>query len=122
MRRPVSFSLLFLISIATAVVTFAQQPTASSAPLQRSVPMVAPLFIENGELSSMVTIVNHLKDEHPATLVLTDPDGAEIARQDLLIQGHTNQVIQIHDLLSAVGRTRLLVPFSSQPRMSTLCP
>jgi hypothetical protein len=83
-------------------------PCAFASQKKRSVPMmtmpvVAPLFIESREISSSITIVNDQADTVTATVSLSDADGARICQKTMLLDGHSQQNLTVHDLLDSVG-------------------
>ena len=108
MRRVATLSYVRFTAFAVILLSLsalAQQvsSTTSVASAASETPMVGPLFLEDGEFSSALTIVNNLMAPHPVTVVLTDSNGTEIARKELLVQGHANEVVQIRELLSSSG-------------------
>ena len=114
-----SFSVLaLLVSVALLAVRLGGQPQSTSLRRQLKVstqasgahsqsvslppqsnPMVAPLFLQDGDFASLVTMVNDTDMELTATLVVHAPDGSEVARQTFTLSGHGSKVVQLSDLL-----------------------
>jgi hypothetical protein len=68
-----------------------------------SMPLVAPLFIENGELSTTVTVVNAMIRATTVDVILLDQSGATITQQTYALDGHSQQAIDVSDLLRAAN-------------------
>ncbi len=66
-----------------------------------AMPIVAPLFIENGQLSTTVTIINAMARGTKADVVLLDQQGAEITRQTYALEAHTQRAVKVADVLLA---------------------
>lgn len=68
-----------------------------------SMPMVAPLFLEDGDFSSAVTLVNDAIDPMQARVVVLDANGLQVAYKELQLPGHTSLSVELHDLLTEAG-------------------
>jgi hypothetical protein len=90
------FSLL-LASIALAQNPPAQRSTSKAPRL--SMPMVAPVFLEDTEFTSTLTLVNDAIEDLSARVLVLDPHGVAAAQKELHLPGHTSLPIRIHDLL-----------------------
>lgn len=91
----------FLV-VLLASITLAQNqpaPKASSKTPSLSMPMVAPVFLEDPEFTSTVTLVNDAIDDLNARVLVLDPHGVAAAQKEFLLPGHTSLPIRIHDLL-----------------------
>ena len=91
----------------------------------QSNPMVAPLFLQDGNFASFVTMVNDTQVDLTATLVVHAPDGSEVARQTFTLRGHDSQVVQLSDLLRGNASdvhfgSVTLIPQPSQSMMPIL--
>ena len=72
-----------------------------------SMPMVAPLFLEDGDFSRAVTLVNDAIDPMQARVVVLDANGLQVAYKELQLPGHTSLSVELHDLLTeALGVIR----------------
>lgn len=96
-----------LCVVLLASVTAAQsQPThkvqTGKAP-SVSMPMVAPVFLEDAEFTSTVTLVNDAIQDFSARVLVLDSHGVVAAQKEFLLPGHTNLPIRIHDLLEESG-------------------
>ncbi len=65
----------------TAVVQPKPQQSPSPSPAEKMMPLVAPLYIENGELSSMVTVINPTGAAFTADIVLKDQQGIKLRKR-----------------------------------------
>ena len=89
-------------------------------------PLVAPLFIENGQLSTTVTIVSGMARATTVDVVLLDQKGAEIIRQTYPLDGHAQLVVKVADLLQAansgifVGSVKVETDAEAQMNMAVL--
>lgn len=96
-------SLSFLIaSIAVAAQNPASQKSTSKTP-SLSMPMVAPVFLEDAEFTSTVTLVNDAIQDLSARVLVLDPHGVAAAQKEFHLPGHTSLPIRIHDLLEESG-------------------
>lgn len=66
-------------------------------------PMVAPLFLDDKDFSSTVTLVNDAIAQMRARVVVLDLSGVQVAFKEVQMPGHTSLPIQIHDLLTEAG-------------------
>ena len=64
-----------------------------------SMPMVAPVFLEDAEFTSTVTLVNDAIDGLSARVLVLDPHGVAAAQKEFKLPGHTSLPIRIHNLL-----------------------
>lgn len=78
-------------------------PPATAQPEMMPMPLVAPLFVENGEFSSLVTIVNGAAATATADVVLFDQQGAQVLKKTLSLNGHSQQALKLGDLLQAAN-------------------
>jgi hypothetical protein len=65
--------------------------------------MVAPLFLDDKDFSSTVTLVNDAVAQMKARIVVLDGSGVQVAFKEVVMPGHTSLPIQIRDLLSEAG-------------------
>ncbi len=75
-----------------------------------AMPLVAPLFIENGQLSTSVSIVSAMARATTVDVILLDQNGIQITAQTYPLDGHAQQVVKVSDLLQAANSA---VPFGS---------
>jgi hypothetical protein len=73
--------------------------SASSMPM----PLIAPLFIEDQQRTSIVTIVNNEPDPVTLDVVLYSMAGKQLATRPLTLAPHTQQSVPIADLVQASG-------------------
>jgi hypothetical protein len=85
----------------------AQQPPTSNfrptTPGKLSMPMVAPLFLEDNDFASTVTLANDAIAKMRARVVVLDSHGTQAAYKEVEMPGHTSLAIQIRDLLAETG-------------------
>lgn len=89
-----------------ASIALAQQPPTQNfrkPPGGLSMPMVAPLFLEDKDFSSTVTLVNDAVAQMRARVVVLDSQGVQVAFKEVEMPGHTSLPIQILDLLTEAG-------------------
>ncbi len=105
-----------LLTVITVLAGGSQQPNtptgakatqAASSPQQEMMPMplVAPLFVENGALSSTITIVNAAAAATTADIMLLDQHGIQISKSSVQLEGHSQKALKIGDLLDAAHAT-----------------
>ncbi len=63
--------------------------------------MVAPLFLENPQLSSMLTLVNSATISESADVVLLDPDGHQIVKRTITLGPHSEAEVSVREMLDA---------------------
>jgi hypothetical protein len=103
MARPVA---VLLSSLLLASATLAQNSPATkfrNPPTNLSMPMVAPLFLDDKDFSSTVTLVNDAIAQMSARVVVLDSSGVQVAIKEVIMPGHTSLPVQIRDLLSESG-------------------
>jgi hypothetical protein len=66
-------------------------------------PLIAPLFVQNGQMSTTVTIVNAMARATTVDVILLDETGATVAQQNYPLDGHAQLVVNVGDLLQAAG-------------------
>jgi hypothetical protein len=66
-------------------------------------PMVAPLFLEDGTFTSTLNMVNNAARKVSVKISLTDLSGREVANRTLDIAGNTSQTLRVRDLLAAAN-------------------
>ncbi|MGA8581122.1 MAG: hypothetical protein WB579_20710 [Bryobacteraceae bacterium] len=66
-------------------------------------PLIAPLFIENGQLSTTVAIVSAMARATTVDVVLLDQTGAQITQQTYALDGHAQLMVKVSDLLQAAN-------------------
>jgi hypothetical protein len=97
---------LFLCVLLTTI-ALAQNPPTQKAAVKKipsvSMPMVAPVFLEDAEFSSTLTLVNDAIRDFTARVLVLDPHGIAAAQKELHLPGHTNLPVRIHDLLEESG-------------------
>ena len=89
-----------------ASIALAQQSPAHkfrTPPAALSMPMVAPLFLDDKDFSSTITLVNDAIAEMQARVIVLDSEGVQVAFKEVKMPGHTSLPIQIHDLLTEAG-------------------
>ena len=67
--------------------------------------MVAPLFLENPQLSSLLTLVNSATISERADVVLVDPDGHQIIRRQVTLGPHSQAEVSVRELLEDAKST-----------------
>jgi len=65
-----------------------------------TMPMVAPLFLEDGRFSSTLTMVNNAERSVQVKVSLVDMSGNEVAARDVDVLGNTSQAIRVRDLFA----------------------
>ena len=65
-----------------------------------SMPMVAPLFLEDSQFSSALTLVNERIAPIHTQVILTDIGGAELTRETIHLSGHSTRTLEIRKILS----------------------
>jgi hypothetical protein len=65
---------------------------------------VAPLFIENSQTSSLITMVNTLPAAIDFDVILSDLDGNELARKTTTVPADAALQIKVRDLLDSASR------------------
>ncbi len=114
MRQVVPIYLL--LTAVTALASASQQPNTptgskttpaagSSQEEMMPMPLVAPLFVQNGALSSTVTIVNAAAAATTADVILLDRHGVQVAKSSAELEGHSQKALKIGDLLDAAHAT-----------------
>src|SRR6201996_3899203 len=78
-----------------------QSPHQTSMPMPMSMPLVAPLFIEDSRYQSSITMVNELTMAVQGTVIARGQDGSELARKVITFPPHSQSVLAISDLLSS---------------------
>lgn len=68
-----------------------------------AMPLIAPLFIEDQDHESVLTMINEIKATVHVTVVAKSIDGSVIAQQLITFPGHTQQVLRVRDLLGDRG-------------------
>ena len=75
------------------------QPAAANSMSEMQAVLAAPLFIESGEFTSRITMVNELAFAVSADVVLFDRQGVRIAAQTVAFPAHSQQALLVGDLL-----------------------
>jgi hypothetical protein len=91
------------LSLLVAPIVFGQQPPTGkfkAPPASLSMPMVAPLFLDDQDFSSTVTLVNDAIEQMRARVVVLDSQGVQVAFKEVVMPGHTSLAVQIRDLLT----------------------
>jgi hypothetical protein len=65
--------------------------------------MVAPLFLDDKDFSSTVTLVNDAIAQIRSRVVVLDSQGVQVAFKEVEMPGHTSLAIRIRDLLTEAG-------------------
>lgn len=96
-----AYPFAFALAVLTASCLDASNIGQSSAQSQMMMPMpaVAPLFVENAEVSSTATVVNAAAMTPTADIALLDQHGTQIIKETLRLLGHSQTRIEIGDLL-----------------------
>jgi hypothetical protein len=95
------FCSLLLASLSLAQNPPAQKSTSKAPSL--SMPMVAPVFLEDAEFTSTLTLVNDAIEDLSARVLVLDPHGVAAAQKEFHLPGHTSLPIRVHDLLEESG-------------------
>jgi hypothetical protein len=95
------FCSLLLASLSVAQNPPAQKSTSKTPSL--SMPMVAPVFLEDAEFTSTLTLVNDAIQDLSARVLVLDPHGVAAAQKEFHLPGHTSLPIRVHDLLEESG-------------------
>ncbi len=64
-----------------------------------TMPLIAPLFVENGELSSSITVVNAAAAASSAQVILLDQQGTQVIKKTITLNGHSQIVLSVSELL-----------------------
>jgi hypothetical protein len=91
---------LSLLLVLTSLARAQNQAAASSASMMMQMPMVAPLFVENGEFSTTIYMVNDLSIPATAKVILFDLDGIQIAEKTVHFNPNSQQQLSIRKLLA----------------------
>jgi len=76
-------------------------PAASHASdMMMEMPLVAPFFLEDEQISSVITMVNEVDEPVNASIELFAQDGAAILTHRVHFGPHTQRVVRIADLLA----------------------
>lgn len=87
---------------ATAATTKVPQGAAKpNKPMKMAMPLVAPLFIENGEFTSNLVLVNAASDNTYADVVLRSARGNTIAQKRVSLLAISQEKVSIADMLLA---------------------
>jgi hypothetical protein len=89
---------IYPFAFALAILT-ASRLDASQGQSMMPMPAVAPLFVENTEVSSTATVVNAAAMTTTADIALLDQHGTQIIKESLKLLGHSQTRIEIADLL-----------------------
>lgn len=73
--------------------------TPVSADSMMSMPLVAPLFVEDGRLTSTITVVNAVKAATAADVMILDQDGVQVSKRTINLAGHSRTVLKVAELL-----------------------
>lgn len=94
----------FAVLVALSFPLSAGVPNKSEEqPTRMTMPLVAPVFIEDQNHESVLRMVNELKATVHATVIATAPDGSAIAQQVITFPPHTEQILKLRDLLKRSG-------------------
>ncbi len=77
--------------------------TAAAMAAMGEMPLIAPLFIQNGQMSTTVTIVSAMARATTVDVVLLDQTGVAVTQQTYPLNGHAQLVVKVGDLLQAAG-------------------
>ena len=102
--------LLFSLSIPTLATASESSPAAishrqitQSLPVPQAtdtiMPQVAPLFIEDSQRTSLITMVNSAPDEVDVDVILYKLSGEEVARQTVSMSPFSQRTLRISELL-----------------------
>lgn len=80
------------------------EPKTNIAPM-RLQPSVFPLFIEDDEFASLITLVNSSGVSSSALLTIRDPQGKAHTPMSIRLTGHAKAEIKVADLLRKLGIT-----------------
>ncbi len=75
------------------------RPAAADSMTEIPEVLVAPLFIETSEFTSLITMVNELSFAVDAEVVLLDRQGVRIAAQTVAFPAHSQETLLVGDLL-----------------------
>lgn len=78
-----------------------QRPHQTSMPMPMSMPLVAPLLIEDSTYQSSITMVNELTMAVQGTVIAKGQDGSELARKVITFAPHSQSVLTVSDLLTS---------------------
>lgn len=79
--------------------TTAPRAAASDSMAEMPEVLVAPLFIETGEFTSTITMVNELNFAVTANVIVRNSQGAQIASQLVNFTAHSQQALMVADVL-----------------------
>jgi hypothetical protein len=91
-----------------------------------SMPLVAPLFVENGRLSSTMTVVNAVTAATTADVMILDQHGVQILKTTIKLAGHSRTVLKVADLLKkaqyavSIGSIEIMPDQEAANNMSVL--
>lgn len=87
-------------------------------------PLIAPLFIEDGRVSSVITMVNEVDKKLDAGLEVYGPDGTLAASETVAFGAHTQQTVALSDVLRRAhsGVTSGWVKLSPDPQYASAMP
>ncbi len=77
----------------------AQHAVSSSQEEMMAMPLVAPLFVENEQVSSFITVLNAPAAGVTADVILLDQHGIQITKKTVKLSGHSQQALKVGDLL-----------------------
>jgi hypothetical protein len=90
----------------------AAQTAAGNKPadtgMQMAMPLYAPLFIENHDYQSTLTMVSEVSQTVHATVIAKRADASTIAEQVVAFAPHSQVVVQLRDLLKPTGVTEAI--------------
>ena len=100
-----------LLLTAATLLSASQQPDSTASPHNTRLlssrkeppmpmPLVAPLFIENGMTHSTITLVNNFSKPLDIDVVLSDLEGNQIAKSAVTIDAYSPKKVEIADVLS----------------------
>jgi hypothetical protein len=78
---------------------FAQMPQGSMG----GMPMIGPLFLENGQFSTLLTTVNMASVIERVDIILLDPGGRQAARETLSLAPHSQTQVRLRSMLDNAG-------------------
>src|SRR6266700_6128902 len=90
---------------ATCLITVLPIVSVPSAAIaaQMPMPLVAPLFIEDQQRSSVITMVNDAPASLDLDVILYTLTGIQLAKQAVSLQPHSQQVVALASLLQSSG-------------------
>lgn len=75
------------------------QGSAQPAEMMMPMPLIAPLFVEDGRVSSIITMVNEVDTKVDAALEIYGPDGILAASETVAFGAHTQRMVSLSDVL-----------------------